>query len=175
MASDPLGPDQPADVQLITDLAAQDALGPIMQVMRHGFDPAYGEAWNHSQTRSMLAMPLSHTIIAEAVPASQDGATARGVPIGFAMTRRVADEEELLLIAVMPQWRRRSVGSVLLTQVIENARQAGVSRIFLEMRANNPAYDFYHRFDFNQIGLRPNYYTGLHSQRYDALTLVKSL
>lgn len=156
-------------LQLISGMAAEDALGPVMQVMQTAFDPMYGEAWNHSQTRSMLAMPLTHTIIAETQPTTDDGIA--GEPVGFSMSRRVADEEELLLIAVIPRWRHSGAGSSLLTQVIDNAVDAGVMRILLEMRSNNPASRLYHKFGFRQIGLRENYYKGLDSQFYDALTL----
>lgn len=171
MTSDAFRSDRPEGVQLISGLAAHDALGPVMQVMQQGFDPSYGEAWNHSQTRSMLSLPLSHTIIAETIPIDDDA----GSPIGFAMSRRVADEEELLLIAVVPTWRRRCIGSVLLDQVIDNAKIVGVSKLFLEMRSNNPAIHFYRQFGFSQVGLRKDYYTGSDSQRYDALTMVKLL
>ncbi|GGB54144.1 GNAT family N-acetyltransferase [Blastomonas aquatica] len=156
-------------LQLISGMAAEDALGPVMQVMQTAFDPMYGEAWNHSQTRSMLAIPLTHTIIAE-MPLTTD-ASASGDPVGFSMSRRVGDEEELLLIAVIPRWRHSGAGSSLLTQVIDNAVDAGVRRILLEMRSNNPASRLYHKFGFRQIGLRKNYYKGLDSQFYDALTL----
>jgi len=173
MATDASWADQPVAYQLISGLAAQDALGPVMQVMQHGFDPLYGEAWNHSQTRSMLAMPLSHTILAETLPDTNSAQTR--FPIAFAMTRRVADEEELLLIAVLPDWRRHRIGTALLEQVIENARNAGVSKIFLEMRSNNPASHLYQNFGFGQVGLRRNYYIGADSRRHDALTLQKPL
>ncbi|MFN3819252.1 GNAT family N-acetyltransferase [Blastomonas sp.] len=159
--------------QLICGLAAPDALEPVMQVMQSAFDPMYGEAWNHSQTRSMLTMPLTHTIIAEAVPSAVGQAT--GEPIGFSMSRRVGDEEELLLIGVKPEWRHFGAGSSILAQVIENAREAGVMRIFLEMRSNNTATHLYHKFGFGQVGMRKNYYKGADSQLYDALTFALAL
>ncbi len=155
--------------QLIAGLAAEDALGPVMQVMRQAFDPLYGEAWNHSQTRSMLAMPLTHLLLAETIAENPDAA---GAPVGFAMTRRVADEEELLLIAVSPDWRQLGAGSALLNQVIENAREAGVSRLHLEMRSNNPAMHLYSKFGFAPIGLRKDYYRGSDNRHYDAVTMA---
>lgn len=159
--------------QLICGMASDDALGPIMHVMQSAFDPLYGEAWNHSQTRSMLSMPLTHMIIAEIpVAATEDPATGA---IGFSMSRRLGDEEELLLIAVIPRWRHFGVGSALLAQVIENAKVAGVARMFLEMRSNNPASHLYHKFGFSQVGLRKNYYKGADSRHYDALTLSLEL
>ncbi|MDM7957290.1 GNAT family N-acetyltransferase [Blastomonas sp.] len=175
----------PPVIRLVSGMAAEEALGPIMQVMQAAFDPVYGEAWNHSQARSMLAMPLTHTIIAE-IPAIAERSFGRtseqsgdhagpGQPIGFSMSRRTGDEEELLLIAVTPQWRHFGAGSSLLTQVIDNAQDAGVERIFLEMRSNNPASHLYHKFGFRQVGIRKNYYKGVDSQLYDALTLALTL
>lgn len=173
MTGDMLRPDRPRPFQLITGMAGQDALDPVMQVMQSAFDPQYGEAWNHSQARSMLAMPLTHTIIAELTSARDAGEA--GPAIGFSMSRRVGDEEELLLIAVMPKWRHFGAGSSILTQVIENAKDARVQRIFLEMRSNNPASHLYHKFGFMQVGLRKNYYKGTDSQLHDALTLALTL
>lgn len=164
---------EPRPFQLVSGLAAQDALGPVMQVMQSAFDPIYGEAWNHSQTRSMLTMPMTHTIIAEILP--EAGADVAGEPIGFSMSRRVGDEEELLLIGVIPQWRHFGAASSLLHHIIENARAAGVARVFLEMRSNNTASHLYHKFGFTQVGVRKNYYKGADSQLYDALTLALTL
>lgn len=169
----PSPPPPPPRIQLISGMAAPDALGPIMQVMQTAFDPVYGEAWNTSQTRSMLSMPLTHSIIAESLPIS--GNEGPGAPIGFSMSRRVADEEELLLIAVIPQWRHFGAGSSILAQVITNAKVAGVKRIFLEMRSNNNAGHLYHKFGFRQIGLRKDYYQGANLQHFDALTLALTL
>ena len=157
------------DLQLIGGLAAEDAIGPVMHIMQQAFDPVYGEAWNHSQTRSMLAMPLTHVLLLETVARSAD---APGEPVGFAMTRRVADEEELLLIAVAPKWRQFGAATMLLNQVIDNARKAGVSRIHLEMRSNNPAVHLYSKFGFQTVGLRKDYYRGSDNHRFDALTLA---
>lgn len=158
--------------QLIGGLAAADVLGPVMQVMSQAFDPLYGEAWNQSQTRSMLAMPLTHLLLAETIADEPDAA---GTPVGFAMTRRVVDEEELLLIAVSPNWRHFGAGSALLNQVIENAREAGVNRLHLEMRSNNPAMRLYSKFGFQPIGLRKDYYRGSDNRHYDAVTMAMIL
>lgn len=173
MATDRLPPSALQPIRLVSVRAASDALEPVMQVMQSAFDPAYGEAWNRSQTRSMLAMPLTHVVLAELPPAP--GADEPGDPVGFSMSRRVGDEEELLLIAVLPNWRHFGAGSSLLSQVIANAKYAQVSRIFLEMRANNPASHLYRKFGFLQVGIRKNYYKGTDLRRYDALTLLLKL
>lgn len=173
MADAPPSPFRPSPgFQLIAGLAAEDAIGPVMQIMSQAFDPLYGEAWNHNQTRSMLAMPLTHVLLLETVPDTPDSA---GEPVGFAMTRRVADEEELLLIAVAPKWRQFGAATTLLNQVFENARKAGVARLHLEMRSNNPAIHLYSKFGFQTVGLRKDYYHGSGSHCFDALTLAIQL
>jgi ribosomal-protein-alanine N-acetyltransferase len=177
MATGGARPDRQPAFQLVSGLAPQDALGPVMHVMQTAFDPQYGEAWNHAQTRAMLAMPLTHTVIAEIMPDPASSAADAREPeaIGFSMSRRVDCEEELLLIAVAPEWRHFGAGSALLTQVVENAKIAGVERIFLEMRSNNPASNLYHKFGFRQVGLRKDYYKGADSRLYDALTLAMEI
>ena len=160
------------EFRLISGLAAEDALAPVMHIMHRAFDPVYGEAWNHSQTRSMLAMPLTQVLLIEAMANSPEWP---GEPAGFAMTRRVADEEELLLIAVSPNWRQFGAATILLNQVVESARQARVSRLHLEMRSNNPAIHLYSKFGFQPVGLRKNYYKGVDNQCFDALTLAMAL
>lgn len=170
--SQPFDADGAPAFQLIGGLAAEDALGSVMQVMSQAFDPLYGEAWNHSQTRSMLALPHTHVILAETIATKADQSA---LPVGFALTRRVADEEELLLIAVAPNWRQFGVGSALLNLVLENARAAGVARLHLEMRSNNPAIQLYSKFGFEPVGLRKDYYKGFDNRRYDALTLAVTL
>lgn len=169
---DPSAPRAAPAFQLVAGLAAEDAIGPVMHIMQRAFDPLYGEAWNHSQTRSMLAMPLTHVLLLEIAPTTPDTA---GEPVGFAMTRRVAEEEELLLIAVAPNWRQFGAATTLLNQVVENSRQAGVSRLHLEMRSNNPAIHLYSKFGFQSVGLRKGYYKGAGSHHYDALTLALDL
>ncbi len=156
--------------QIVSGLAAADAIGPVMHVMQQAFDPLFGEAWNHAQTRSMLAMPLTRVILAEAPGPSHPAGP--GETIGFAMTRRVADEEELLLIAVAPKWRQFGVATAVLAEAIEDAKDAGVRRVHLEMRSNNSAVHLYDKFGFVQVGMRRNYYKGDDSQHYDALTLA---
>ncbi|MEZ5707984.1 MAG: GNAT family N-acetyltransferase [Blastomonas sp.] len=151
--------------RLLIDAPPMHAIEPIMAVMIDAFDPAYGEAWNRQQVLGMLVSPLCHSIVA---------LDHGDCPLGFALTRRVTDEEELLLIATVTDGQRTGIASTMLRQVIDNAMEAGVSSIFLEMRSNNPARLFYDKFGFTLIGKRRKYYTGIDGARYDALTLQKS-
>jgi ribosomal-protein-alanine N-acetyltransferase len=87
----------------------------------------------------------------------------------------VADESELLLIAVLPGMRRRRVGSRLLDDFMERARNDRVARAHLEVRDGNPAVTMYSNAGFRPIGRRKNYYRAADGQRFDAITLAVNI
>ncbi|RJF90391.1 ribosomal protein S18-alanine N-acetyltransferase [Sphingomonas cavernae] len=144
------------------------ALVPVMEIMRAAFDPVYGEAWNAAQCAAVIGGPGIWLLVAE----------LDGRPAGFALTRAVLDEAELLLIAVHPEARRHGVGATLLDAVLDGCRQRSVNRVFLEVRAHNPAIALYTAFNFSKVGERCNYYRGADGKLYDAhsysLTLKNS-
>jgi ribosomal-protein-alanine N-acetyltransferase len=151
-------------------------LDRIMAVMEAAFDPAYGEAWNRRQVSDALALPSTHALVVDAQgqPIADDAA-APPAPAGFVLTRHVLDEEELLLIAVIPAARRRGVGAMLIEHLFAAARARGVTRIFLEMRRGNPAIHLYSKFGFEPIGERRNYYRMANGERIDAITFGRSI
>ena len=101
--------------------------------------------------------------------------SGRRMPIGFSLFRTVADESELLLIAVMPSHHRRGIGRRLLDQFVDHARNGGVARVHLEVRDGNPAVGMYRSAGFSPVGRRRNYYRGADGSRYDALTLAHQI
>lgn len=141
-------------------------LDAIMLVMGEAFDPAYGEAWTRRQIADALARPNTFCLIGHA-PGTTDE------PHGFALSRQVVDEEELLLIAVRPAWRGRGIGWRLLEQLGADARARGTVRLFLEMRDGNPAQSLYEKFGFTCLGRRHEYYRNAATGPIDALTFVK--
>ncbi|HSJ78547.1 MAG TPA: GNAT family N-acetyltransferase, partial [Erythrobacter sp.] len=148
----------------------------IMAVMTTAFDPAYGEAWNRRQIAEALAMPNTHALVVDADGAPiPDVSPSNASPAGFVLTRHVLDEEELLLIAVLPGVRRRGVGAALIQHMFTQARARGIARIFLEMRRGNPAIHLYSRFGFEPIGERRNYYRMANGERVDAITFGRSI
>ena len=145
-----------------------DDVDRIMEVMAHAFPPEYGEAWNRRQVADSLILGGTRYYLIGpdgSFELAQDQQTA-----GFALTRGLFDEEELLLFAVAPEFRKMRLGTALLTHVIANAKARGVRRIFLEMRKDNPAGKLYAEFGFQTVGVRPGYYRLADGKRLDALS-----
>ncbi len=146
-----------------------DTVDAIMQVMRAAFDNAYGEAWTRRQVADALVTPNTHYLLYRK---KVGGTPDAGETIGFVLSRKAVDEEELLLIAVDPEHRGKGIGNKLLTEYLSEAKIRGAKRIFLEMRSGNPAEHLYREFGFTQIGVRRGYYRGAINGPLDAVTLV---
>lgn len=118
------------------------------------------DAWTEGMFRGELAEPNRYYVVAE-LTAPDDGAGAAGDVIGYAGLRAVAPEGDVQTIAVAePAWGR-GVGAALLTELLDRARERGVTEMFLEVRSDNPrAQELYRRFGFTGIGLRRGYYKG---------------
>lgn len=79
---------------------------------------------------------------------------------GFIYARQVADEAEILNIAVRPSFRRQGVGEQLLNGMLERLRSNQVTRVFLEARESNaPAIALYEKHGFVRNGRRRGYYS----------------
>ena len=148
-----------------------DPVDAIMTVMQAAFDPAYGEAWNRRQIGDTLVQETSHFLLLDANGRVPDSVEQTA---GFTLSRKVLEEEELLLIAVIPQARGLGVGSALLRQFIATATARGSTRLFLEMRAGNPAEALYLRHGFEPAGRRINYYRTGTNGPFDAITYARS-
>jgi [ribosomal protein S18]-alanine N-acetyltransferase len=144
-----------------------DDLDDVMTVMEAAFGDTFGEAWSRSQCAGILPMAGVELTLA------RDPLTRR--TCGFSLVRSVADESELLLIAVLPAQHRQGIGGRLLDQFIDRARHDGAARVHLEVRDGNPAISMYRDAGFRPAGKRRNYYHAPDGQRYDALTLVRQL
>jgi len=82
-----------------------------------------------------------------------------GGDAGLAICRVVADEAELITIAVRPAYRRRGAARHLLTATIDLVRSAGARSLFLEVAADNPgALKLYELSSFCAVGSRPAYF-----------------
>ena len=82
-----------------------------------------------------------------------------GVICGFIVTRRVAQELEILNLAVGRSYRQQGKASKLLNAALADPSASPVERVFLEVReSNNTAAAFYTSHGFEQTGNRRGYY-----------------
>lgn len=139
-------------------------LDAVMEIMEAAFGNQFGEAWTRSQCAGILPMAGVFLMLAD------DGAT--GSAVGFSLFRSVANESELLLLAVAPNHRRRGVGRRLLQDFLGHARTDGIRRVHLEVRDGNPAIHMYRHAGFEPVGRRRNYYRGRDGNQFDALTFA---
>ncbi|HEY1145334.1 ribosomal protein S18-alanine N-acetyltransferase [Allosphingosinicella humi] len=140
-------------------------LDAVMRVMEESFDPAFGEAWTSAQCAGLLPLPGVWLSLAK-----------RGDEVlGFALSRIVLDEAELLLLAVRPKGQRQGIGQLLLDRFVLEATRRGATHLHLEVRDGNHAIELYMRSGFSEAGRRYNYYNGRDGQLRDALTLARKI
>jgi len=138
-------------------------LDQVIALMESAFDRRFGEAWTRSQCAGILPMP------GVALRLATD---ARGKLAGFSLMRVVADEAELLLIAVKPETQQQGIGRALIGDFIASAVAKGAHRLHLEVREGNRAIALYERAGFALAGRRRDYYRCRDGRAIDALTLV---
>ena len=93
--------------------------------------------------------------------------------IGFAGIMIVADEAELLNIAILDGYRNKGIAKRLLLLLFEQAKAAKAYRMLLEVRERNlTAISLYEKLEFQQIGKRKNYYS---NPKDDALIMEHML
>lgn len=113
--------------------------------------------WSTQEIASLLSDPATVLI--------EDAA-------GFALGRTVADEAELLTLAVVPDRRRRGIGAHLLGRFLTAARERGATQVFLEVAADNDAaLALYRRHGFSQTGRRRGYYRDSLVAAVDAIVM----
>ena len=101
---------------------------------------------------------------------------ARRKIAGFAMIRLVADEAELITIAVDPRWRKKGVGLALMRAVFEDLLMTPAKRLFLEVASDNPAaLKLYRKLGFQQVAERRGYYARPDGQPATAIVMSRDL
>src|SRR4029077_14814875 len=79
--------------------------------------------------------------------------------VGFIVSRRAADEAEILSVAVVRAWQGRGLARRLLDLHLRRLAGFGSRAVFLEVDEDNePARRLYARAGFREGGRRPGYY-----------------
>ncbi len=143
----------------------------IVRQMRHSDVPdvaaiearMFGDPWPAASFTQMLSQ--RHTI---ALVGEEDGAV-----VGYTIGTAIADEGEVLNLAVDQPFQRRGFGRSLVERLLELLEERGALALYLEVRASNqPAIGLYEGFGFRPMGRRKSYYR---APREDAVTMVRKV
>ena len=128
---------------------------------------SFDEPWGPEEIAALLDGPGGFGLVVRE-PAAE-------AIVAFILARAVADEAEVLTLAVDPARRRSGVGQALVEAAAIAAAAAGAHALFLEVASDNiAALALYRAAGFGQVGQRPAYYhraTGA----IDALVLRRDL
>jgi ribosomal-protein-alanine N-acetyltransferase len=92
--------------------------------------------------------------------------------IGFICFRNMAEESELLNIAVHPRYRRLGVGRKLMQFYIDFSTPRGIKAFYLEVNCSNQsAIRLYQCFSYQSFGVRKEFY----QRQFDALLMMKEV
>ncbi|MDP4002624.1 GNAT family N-acetyltransferase [Methylobacterium sp. NEAU K] len=95
---------------------------------------------------------------------------------GFVLSRRAADEAEILTVVLSPALRGGGHSRRLLREHLSSLALAGVARVHLEVdEGNAPALRLYARHGFRKVGERTGYYLKADGSRATALTMSADL
>jgi ribosomal-protein-alanine N-acetyltransferase len=95
---------------------------------------------------------------------------------GFIVSRRAADEAEILSVAVAPSSRGRGMGAALLRLHLRHLAGLGVQAVFLEVDEDNAAAcRLYASAGFHEVARREGYYSDQAGRRTAALVLRRDL
>ncbi len=94
----------------------------------------------------------------------------------FILMRRVAEEAEVLTLAVSPAMRRRGYAARLLTHALEDLRNRGTASCYLEVAVDNAAARaLYESAGFTPCGTRRGYYERVGASKGDAVVMRRDL
>lgn len=78
---------------------------------------------------------------------------------GYILFWIIEETLELHDIAVKGTYKKKGIGGLMMSFMLETARAKGVEELFLEVRKSNmDAVGFYERYGFKQISVRKDYY-----------------
>ena len=122
-------------------------------------ESSFSSPWTRAAFVHELQSPHSCLTIAERA----------GNVLGYLCGWYVADEVQILNVAVQTNYRRQGVAERLLRYVLDVGQQKGAQSANLEVRRDNlPARQLYEKFGFREVAVRRGYY----ADGEDALLMV---
>jgi tRNA threonylcarbamoyladenosine biosynthesis protein TsaB len=126
---------------------------------------AFGNGWSATAFEELMRMPGAAAQIALDL----------GEPSALLLTRRAADEAEIITLATRPHARRRGVARQLLERQLRELGRQGVRHVFLEVASSNmAALGLYRAMGFTETGRRKGYYQMSHGAE-DAIVMRREV
>lgn len=140
----------------------QAIAGDLEEMVRIARISATAAQWSREQYEALFAQSSYQNRLVLII--EQEAGTC-----GFLIGRAVENEWEIENIAVLPDARRRGLGSRLLNEFLARVEgEAGIS-VYLEVReSNRAARGLYQKWGFSEAGRRRDYYQ---APQEDALIL----
>lgn len=143
-------------------LATANDAAAIAHLSRDEIEHGLGWSWTPGRIRRALSDTATNVAVAEDA----------GEILGFGIMVYSDEKAHLSLLAVHPACRQLGLGGRLLDWLERCAVMAGIARVELEARADNPgALAFYGLRGYSRFATVHGYYQG----RVDAYRLVKRL
>lgn len=132
-------------------LAQRDDADTLALMSRDLIETGLGWEYRAPRIANFIASPDAVTLIARAGERR----------VGFALMTFGEERAHLVLLAVLPSYRRRAVATRMLEWLLQTAAVAGASSIHLELLADNAAARaFYRALGFAETLRLPGYYKG---------------
>ncbi|MDB9520083.1 ribosomal protein S18-alanine N-acetyltransferase [Roseofilum reptotaenium CS-1145] len=109
----------------------------------------FGQLWSLDAYQRELESPNSELL----------GLSLGEELVGLGCYWAIVEEAHLTILAIHPQYQNQGLGQFLLCALLESARQRGLERATLEVKASNQrALGLYQKLGFLTAGRRRNYY-----------------
>mgnify|MGYP005974151657 FL=1 len=119
----------------------------------------FSHPWSKADLENQLGLDTSYFVVA------LDGETA----VGYMGLQIFCGEGYVTNVAVLPEYRRQGIAQKLILKELENE----MNFITLEVRKSNaPAINLYQKMGFENVGIRPHFYT---APDEDAVIMTKNI
>lgn len=133
--------------EIIFDTLKPEYVSGIAQIEKLCFTTP----WSENQITSEIENPL--TVYSVAVLDNK--------VIAYGGYWGVAGDAQITNIAVHPDFQGMKIGSQILENLLNTAKNRGDSQLTLEVReSNQKAINLYKKYGFETVGMRKNYYEG---------------
>ena len=121
----------------------------------------FASPWTEDGIAEELENPLAHFLVA-----------VGDSVMGYIGVHEICGEGSITNVAVLPNFRCNGIGKALVSAAINGAKERNCEFITLEVRKSNfPAISLYSSLEFEQVGLRKNFYS---SPNEDAVLMTKT-